>query len=279
MKIFLQTILYFSLIINALNACAGKSSSDCSSDSTCQWVNAVEAKCEAIENVLTTECENAKASDTACEGIKNGETSLCDFTEDSDGDATKNTCEPITATITGLCSTNAAKASESACTGIKGGNTVLCAFTAGAEAQCKSVPVQFGATTIKLKSVKGKAVVITIEPVAADKEKKVTEDTTIQNLQLNSGTSFTKDLTCKIASGSTLGDVDCTMDTAATKDTKYKLISKSTVTYKGNDEFGTVTVDGTEVTATEDTSSPTSPENNSSYLKISSFFTFLFLLF
>ena len=277
MKIFLQTILYFSLIINALNACAGKGSSECSSDTTCQWVEAVLAKCEAIANVLTTECENAKGSETSCKGIKNGETSLCAFTEGED--ATKNKCEPITATITGLCGTNDAKASEAACTGIKGGSTVLCAFTAGAEAQCKSVPVQFGATTIKLKSVKGKAVVITIEPVAADKEKKVTEDTTIQNLQLNSGTSFTKDLTCKIASGSTLGDVDCTMDTAATKDTKYKLIAKSTVTYKGNDNFGTVTVDGTEVTATEDTSSPTSPENNSSYLKISSFFTFLFLLF
>ena len=277
MKIFLQTILYFSLIINALNACAGKGSSECSSDNTCQWVEAVVAKCEAIANVLTTECENAKGTETSCKGIKNGETSLCAFTEGANADA--NTCVPVTATITGLCGADAAKASESACTGIKGGSTVLCAFTAGAEAQCKSVPVQFGATTIKLKSVKGKAVVITIEPVAADKEKKVTEDTTIQNLQLNSGTSFTKDLTCKIASGSTLGDVDCTMDTAATKDTKYKLIAKSTVTYKGNDNFGTATVDGTEVTATEDTSSSTSPENNSSYLKISSFFTFLFLLF
>ena len=277
MKIFLQIIFYFSLIINALSACAGKSSSDCSSDSTCQWVNAVVAKCEAIDEVLTTECENAKASSTACEDIKNGATPLCSFTAGED--ATKNKCEPITATITGLCGTDAAKASESACTGITGGSTVLCAFTAGADAQCKSVPVQFGATTIKLKSVKGKAVVITIEPVAADKEKKVTEDTTIQNLQLNSGTSFTKDLTCKIASGSTLGDVDCTMDTAATKDTKYKLISKSTITYKGNDNFGTATVDGTEVSATEDTSSSTSPESDSSYLKISSFFTFLFLLF
>ena len=115
------------------------------------------------------------------------------------------------------------------------------------------------------------------------KDKKVTADTTIQNLQLNSGTSFTKDLTCKIASGSKLGDVDCTMDTAATKDTKYKLIAKSgeSVSFDGEDDFEgtTITVDATEVTATEDTSPSGSPYNNSSYMKISAFFTFLFLLF
>jgi hypothetical protein len=46
--------------------------------------------------------------------------------------------------------------------------------------------------------------------------KKVTEDTTIENLQLNSGECFTQDLTCTIVKGSNLGDVDCTMDTAAT---------------------------------------------------------------
>jgi hypothetical protein len=66
------------------------------------------------------------------------------------------------------------------------------------------------------------------------------------------------------------------MDTAATKDTKYKLIKKSSassVNYNGRDKFGAITVDSTEVTATEDSSN--NPESGSS----SSFFTFLFLLF
>ena len=71
------------------------------------------------------------------------------------------------------------------------------------------------------------------------------------------------------------------MDTAATKDTKYKLVkSGASVTFNGADTFsGTVTVNGDEVTATEDTSPSDSPDNNSSYMKISAFFTFLFLLF
>ena len=47
-------------------------------------------------------------------------------------------------------------------------------------------------------------------------------ETDIQNLQLTSGSSFTKQLTFKKESGSTLGDIDCTMDTPATKETKYK---------------------------------------------------------
>ena len=66
------------------------------------------------------------------------------------------------------------------------------------------------------------------------------------------------------------------MDTAATKDTKYKLIKKSSassVNYNVRDKFGAITVDSTEVTATEDSSN--NPESGSS----SSFFTFLFLLF
>ena len=72
------------------------------------------------------------------------------------------------------------------------------------------------------------------------------------------------------------------MDTAATKDTKYKLIKKasaSSVNYNGRDIFGAITVDPTEVTATEDSSNNPESGSSSSFLKISSFFTFLFLLF
>ena len=174
------------------------------------------------------------------------------------------------------------KASESACKGIKSEDIELCSFTAGVEEGCKTLPVTFTTTTIKLKSVKGKAVGITIAPVEAEKNQLLTGDTTIENLQLNSEESFTKDLTCKIVSGSKLGDVDCTIDTPATKDTKYKLIKKSSassVNYNGRDTFGAITVDPTEVTATEDSSNNPESGSSSSFLKISSFFTFLFLLF
>jgi hypothetical protein len=269
MKNIFKLIFLFSLIINSLSADSCSSITDqtqCKDE--CQWVAAITKACEAIDDVMTVECGNA-ADGTACAAIKSGSDAVCEMPS--------TTCVPKTSAISGLC-TNAV-ADESTCTKIKSGDTVLCEFTPASPDKCITKPVQFGATTIKLKSVKGKAVVITLEPAAADKDKKVTADTTIQNLQLNSGSSFTKDLTCKIASGSKLGDVDCTMDTAATKDTKYKLKAKSTVTYKGNDSFGTVTVIEDEVTATEDTSPSDSPDNNSSYMKISAFFTFLFLLF
>jgi hypothetical protein len=276
MKNIFKLIFLFSLIINALSADSCSSITDsgqCKDD--CKWVAAVTKACEAIENVMTEGCA-AKTVEEDCPKIKSGNTAVCAW------DATKTPkCEPVTADISSLCS--AADTDVSTCTGVKSGDTVLCEFTPASPAKCVTKPVTFtGAITIKLKSVKGKAVVITLEPAAADKEKKVTAETAIKNLQLT-GTSFTKDLTCKIASGSKLGDVDCTMDTAATKDTKYKLIEKSgsKVSFDGEDEFeGAITVDATEVTATEDASPSGSPDNNSSsYMKISALFTFLFLLF
>ena len=71
------------------------------------------------------------------------------------------------------------KASESACKGIKSEDIELCSFTAGVEEGCTTLPVTFTTTTIKLKSVKGKAVGITIGPVEAEKNQLLTGDTTI----------------------------------------------------------------------------------------------------
>ena len=283
MKILFKIIFFISLIINALNACAGKDQSACTSDGTCSWKTAVAATCTAKANILASECSAAIANAEACAAIKDKDnTALCAFEEGSTS-SDPNTCTVKTDAIADLCT--AAVADENTCKGVKSGETELCTFTAAIPGQCITAPVTFsGAITIKLKSVKGKAVVITLEPAEADKDKTVTAETEIENLQLTSGSAFTKDLTCVIASGSKLGDVDCTMDTAATKDTKYKLIAKSgeSVSFDGEDDFEgtTITVDATEVTATEDTSPSGSPDNNSSsYMKISSFFTFLFLLF
>ena len=276
MKNIFKLIFLFSLIINSLSADSCSSITDdsqCTGD--CVWVPKVEKACTAIENVMTDDC-GAVTDTNECPKIKIDETPLCVWTAEK-----SPSCGPVAKNIADLCT--AAVESKTKCEAVKSGETVLCEFTPEVAAHCALKPVTFtGAITIKLKSVKGKAVVITLEPAEADKEKKVTAETEIENLQLTSGSSFTKDLTCKIASGSKLGDVDCTMDTAATKDTKYKLIEKSSskVSFDGADTFsGTVTVDATEVAATEDTS-PTSPDNNSSsYMKISAFFTFLFLLF
>ena len=277
MKILFKIIFFISLIINALNACAGKDKTACDNDATCSWDAGEAAECTAKEGIMASECSAANENTGTCSAVVTTDnTPLCEFQA---GDP--NTCTVLTDDIEDLC-TNAAT-NKGTCEGVLSGETVLCEFTPEIPGQCITAPVTFsGAITIKLKSVKGKAVVITLEPAAADQDKTVTAETEIENLQLTSGSSFTKDLTCVIASGSKLGDVDCTMDTAATKDTKYKLIIKasSQVGFEGKDTFsGTITVDATEVTYTEDTSPSGSPDNNSSYMKISSFFTFLFLLF
>ena len=283
MKILFKIVFFITLIINVLNACSGKGKSDCNSDNTCRWDETASARCTAIAGIMSTDCTSANSTENACKEVASGSVELCTFTT-----GTPNTCTVETSVIEGLCS-NAAT-NQGTCEGVLKGTTKLCTFTE-ATGTCNDNnqevlpdPVTFsGDITITLKSVKGKAVVITIKPAEADKNKEVTAETAIENLQLTSGTSFTKDLTCTIASGSKLGDVTCTMDTAATKDTKYKLIEKSgeSVSFDGEDDFeGDVTVDATEVAATEETSPSGSPDNNSSsYMKISSFFTFLFLLF
>jgi len=288
MKILFKIIFFISLIINVLNACSGKGKTECNSDNDCTWEESAPATCTAINNVMTSGCSEANTNAEACAAVKaTGNIELCEF-EPAATSTDSNTCTVITSVIEGLC-TNAAT-NQGTCEGVLKGDTKLCTFTDATgtcndkELETDNDPVTFtGDITITLKSVKGKAVVITIVPAAADKDKQVTAVTEIKNLQLNSGTSFTKDLTCQIAKGSKLGDVACTMDTAATKDTKYKLIAKSgeSVSFDGEDDFEgtTITVDATEVAATEETS-PSAPENNSSsYMKISSFFTFLFLLF
>ena len=287
MKILFKIIFFISLIINVLNACSGKSNSECNSDDDCTWSETTAATCTAIANIMASNCIGANTNEGTCTGIVAGTVELCTFQAGAtSGDP--NTCTVKTETIAGLCTV--AVADQATCEGVKSDATALCEFTA-ATGTCNDIgletdndPVTFtGDITITLKSVKGKAVVITITPATAEKDKEVTAVTEIKNLQLNSGTSFTKDLTCKIAKGSKLGDVTCTMDTAATKDTKYKLIAKSgeRVSFDGKDTFsGTITVNDAEVTATEETSPSGSPDNNSSsYMKISSFFTFLFLLF
>ena len=283
MKILFKIIFFISLIINVLNACSGKAKTACNSDEDCTWSETTAAKCVAKTDIMASNCTGAIADEGTCKAIVAGTVELCTFQA-----GTPNTCTVKTSVIEGLCT--AAVADQTTCEGVVSGSTALCTFTDATgtcndkELETDNDPVTFtGDITITLKSVKGKAVVITIAPAAADENKEVTAVTEIKNLQLNSGTSFTKDLTCQIAKGSKLGDVACTMDTAATKDTKYKLIAKSgsSVCFDGEDDFEgtTITVDATEVAATEETS-PSDPENNSSsYMKISSFFTFLFLLF
>ena len=212
MKILFKIIFFISLIINVLNACSGKGKTECNSDNTCRWDETASARCTAIAGIMADVCSAANTDSTECGGVTTtGNVELCSFVPAATS-ADSNTCTVITSVIEGLC-TNAAT-NQGTCEGVLKGETKLCAFTE-ATGTCNDNnqevlpdPVTFsGDITITLKSVKGKAVVITIKPAEADKNKEVTAETAIENLQLTSGSSFTKDLTCKIASGFKLGDL------------------------------------------------------------------------
>ena len=137
-------------------------------------------------------------------------------------------------------------------------------------------PTTFTTTTIKLTSVSGKNVVLSITPVEAEKNYKTTSKASITGLSLTDGDQFTESLTCEIPSGSKLSSVTCTIKNAATDGNKYKLSGTATITSTGNDVFGTATPDtNSEVTASTQNDAPESG-SNSHYLQFS-FMIFMFL--
>ena len=137
----------------------------------------------------------------------------------------------------------------------------------------------FTSVQITLTSVSDKSVVVGLTVGEADKDKTTTAAASIGSLSLTDGSSFTKTMTCKIAASSKLSSVTCSIDTAVTVGTKYKLSGTATITSEGGDEFGTVTVDTTEVAATEPEKKETNNESSSFGLKICSLLSLFFFLF
>ena len=136
-------------------------------------------------------------------------------------------------------------------------------------------PTTFTTTTIKLTSVSGKNVVLSITPVQAEKDYQTTSKASITGLSLTDGDQFTESLTCEIPSGSKLSSVICTIKNAATDGNKYKLSGTATITSTGSDTFGTATPDtNSEVTASTQNDAPETG-SNSYYLQ----FSFMILCF
>ena len=140
-------------------------------------------------------------------------------------------------------------------------------------------PITIGTSKLKVSSVSQKNVVVAITlDTAGDASKVLTADATINDLNLVDNASFSQALTCNIASGSTLSSVTCTMGTAATAGTKYKLSGSAAIVSKGADQFGTVTVQADEVTATDPPSGgDNTPTSISSWIK-NSVMLFIFTL-
>jgi len=136
----------------------------------------------------------------------------------------------------------------------------------------------FTSVAITLTSVSDKSVVIGLTVVTADKDKTTTAAASIGSLSLTDGSSFTKTMTCKIAASSKLSSVTCSIDTAVTVGTKYKLSGTATITSEGRDNFGTVTVDDTQVTAATQSNNNNNPNDDNSFQLKSSLLILLFLI-
>ena len=135
----------------------------------------------------------------------------------------------------------------------------------------------FTSVKISLTSVSDKSVVVGFTVVDADKDKTTTAAASIDSLSLTDGSSFTKTMTCKIAASSKLSSATCSIDTAVTTGTKYKLSGTAKIISEGGDDFGTITLDSGEVTATEAEKTDTS--SSSFGLKISTLLSLFFLFF
>ena len=144
------------------------------------------------------------------------------------------------------------------------------AVTVQADEVTAVAPITIGTSKLKVSSVSQKNVVVAITlDNTADASKALTADATINDLNL---------VDCNIAAGTIPSTVTCTMGTAATAGTKYKLSGSAAIVSKGADQFGAVTVQADEVTATDPPSGgDNTPTNISSWIK-NSVMLFIFTL-
>lgn len=233
--------------------CSLVTGTTCQTSNGCTYVAAVQASCTGEGCALNTE-------NTACQ-TESG----CTFTA-----ASAAKCNGEGCTVSGdTCVTT------SGCTYVPAGGTCSAKTVNPNDNIEETSPTTFTTTTIKLTSVSGKNVVLSITPVEAEKNYKTTAKASITGLSLTDGDQFTESLTCEIPSGSKLSSVTCTIKNAATDGNKYKLSGTATITSTGNDVFGTATPDtNSEVTASTQNDEPQG--SNSHYLQFS-FMIFMFL--
>ena len=258
MSNILKSIYLVSLILYSL-------CTDCSS------LN--QAQCEAA----STECTFTQTAAATCQGTG------CSLVTGTTDCKTSEGCTFPDPTDSTSCTGTGCAVSGTACVTSNGCTYVAAVGTCSAKAVDQDPnegdavnPTTFTTTTIKLTSVSGKNVVLSITPVEAEKDYKTTSKASITGLSLTDGDQFTESLTCEIPSGSKLSSVTCTIKNAATDGNKYKLSGTATITSTGSDVFGTATPDtNSEVTASTQNDAPESG-SNSHYLQFS-FMIFMFL--
>jgi hypothetical protein len=258
MSNILKSIYLVSLILYSLcTDCSTLQKADCQAASTECTYSETAATCQGTGCTVVTGTTTCQTSD-GCSFTDPADTSTCTGTDCSlSGTACVKTAGCTYVAPVGTCSAKAVDQDPN-------------------EGDEVTSPTTFTTTTIKLTSVSGKNVVLSITPVEAEKNYKTTSKASITGLSLTDGDQFTESLTCEIPSGSKLSSVTCTIKNAATDGNKYKLSGTATITSTGNDVFGTATPDtNSEVTASTQNDAPESG-SNSHYLQFS-FIIFMFL--
>ena len=288
MSNILKLIYLISLILYSLcTDCSGLNQTKCEeASSDCTFTQTAAAKCEGSGCSLvtgTTTCQTSngcnyedpvEASCTGEDCALNSEHTACVKTEDcSFTEASEAKCTGTGCTVSGTgCVTS------NGCSYVAPVGT--CSAKAGPEnpevvpPTPDSGPSTFTTITIKLISVSGNNIVISITPDdEIEKEYKTSAKAIISGLSLVDSGSFNQELKCEISSGYKLSSSICTIQTAASDGNKYKLSGTPSITSSGNDDFGTVSIDSTiEVIATT-----INDDDDNSFKFKRSFMIFLFL--
>lgn len=280
MRTFLKLIYLLSSVIylSSQTDCDGLSEEECIGD--CIYTPASQGQCPEgceLKNGKDDECESSiectynAGQDSCSEGCSLKEGDCVPDDEESDVLCLKTIAVPS-------CS------DDTQCE-ISGNDCIPtneCNYQPGNAASCKSAAVEkivFTSITLKLISVSGNNVVISITPDNNnEKDYKTTAKATINGLSLVDSGSFNQQLTCEISSGYKLSSSVCTIEIAASDGNKYKLSGTPTITSSGADDFGNnINIESDiEITATTINDDE---DDYSFYLNYSFFiFSFLFLL-
>jgi hypothetical protein len=282
MRTFLKLIYLLSSVIylSSQTDCGGLSEEECIGD--CIYTPASQGQCPEgckLKTGKNNECE----SSIEC-GYISGQVSCndgCSLDEETE-ECEKDEPESV---VTCTKTTGAPSCNDTQCE-VSGVETCtptnVCNYQPGNEASCNSAAVEkivFTSITLKLISVSGNNVVISITPDNNnEKDYKTTAKATINGLSLVDSGSFNQQLTCEISSGYKLSSSVCTIEIAASDGNKYKLSGTPTITSSGADDFGNnINIESDiEITATTINDDE---DDYSFYLNYSFFiFSFLFLL-
>ena len=286
MSNILKLIYLISLILYSLcTDCSELEKEECEeASSECTYTETAE-KCEGTGCSLVTGTTNCQTSNgcnytPAVEASCTGEG--CALKGDNSGCVNESGCS-FTAASEAECTGTGCTVSGTGCVTSNGcaykAPVGTCSAKAGPEnpevvPPTPSEPSTFTTITIKLISVSGNNIVISITPdTENEKEYKTSAKATISGLSLVDSGSFNQELKCEISSGYKLSSSICTIQTAASDGNKYKLSGTPSITSSGSDVFGTVSIDSTiEVIATT-----INDDDDNSFKFKYSFMIFLFL--